>query len=97
MRIFTLQGKIGDRIVTYQVKARGPIGAIMEANNTIRINQASERRLAVGDVTLKDDQGNVIWSVIDGVEACHINFPVVPPVECVKRKYTKKNQAIKKK
>lgn len=63
MQIFTLQATIGQQTTTRAIKARDNFSAKVLAVLLINVNFVSDKRWAIGEITLKSRDNKIIWKV----------------------------------
>ncbi len=63
MKQYTLQAEIGSQITTLAINARDNFSAKVLATNKIAANYVSDKRYAIGKITLKDSNGKVVWEI----------------------------------
>jgi len=63
MKQYILQAAIGEQKTTVQIMARDTFTAKVLATNQIRSSYVSDRRWAIGEITLKDSEGKEVWKI----------------------------------
>ena len=63
MQIYTLQASINQSTTTLSIKARDTFSAKVSATQKINANYVSDKRWAVGNIILKNQEGKVIWKI----------------------------------
>ena len=63
MKNYTLQAKLDSQITTCSVSARDDFSAKVLATQKINANYVSDKRYSVGEITLKNPDGKVVWTI----------------------------------
>lgn len=63
MKMYVLQAKLGEQITTQAVLARDDFSAKVLATHKINANHVADKRYAIGEITLKDPEGKVVWEI----------------------------------
>jgi hypothetical protein len=61
--IYVLQAKLGPQITTQAIQARDLFSAKVLAAHKIYANYISDKRYSKGEITLKNPQGRVVWTI----------------------------------
>ena len=63
MKNYVLTAKFMNMITSKAIPARNIFTAKVSASQVISANHVSDRRYAKGEITLKDPNGKVVWSI----------------------------------
>lgn len=63
MKTYILQAKLGESITTVAINARDLFGAKVSAAQKISANCVSDKRFAIGEITLKDPDKKVVYKL----------------------------------
>jgi len=63
MKMYVLQAELNKLVTSQQIAARDDFSATVLATMKINANHVSDKRYAIGNVTLKNPEGKVVWEV----------------------------------
>lgn len=63
MKSYTLQARLDKSITTVSIMARDTFTAKVLAVSQIRSSHVSDNRWGIGEITLKDPKGEIVWTL----------------------------------
>lgn len=63
MKKYVLQAGISSQVTSCEIRARDNFSAKVLAANKISVNYVADKRYDIGDITLRDPNGKVVWEI----------------------------------